>query len=304
MEENNSSNGSKEYTPENTTKRFFRIWKPVLLHQIVLLAASLVTTFFVSMTYFSKNQEVLRKAVNDRGLLMQLSEKLAEIASQYMVLTTALASVVLIIICYRMYHKDQNLRKEKTKSKNGVLQYLLLVGLSICLHYVLNNIIFASNLGAMSQSYQEMQKIFYSPSITMQLLVFGIIAPICEELIYRGLVYNRLREKNSFLKASLLASLIFGAVHGNGVQMLYGFVMGLLFSFLLEKFGTLVAPIFAHVLMNVMSITLTEVGIYNVLIKNEVLLMVTSVLVAGLGAMFFLQISKKPQESNLEILQK
>ena len=125
MEENNSSNGSKEYTPENTTKRFFRIWKPVLLHQIVLLAASLVTTFFVSMTYFSKNQEVLRKAVNDRGLLMQLSEKLAEIASQYMVLTTALASVVLIIICYRMYHKDQNLRKEKTKSKNGVLQYLL-----------------------------------------------------------------------------------------------------------------------------------------------------------------------------------
>lgn len=293
MEQNNPNNESTDYTPENITKRFFRIWKPVLLHQIVLLAASLLTTLIVSTAYFMKNRDAFRQAMNDRSIVNQLAEKLAGISSQYMVLTTAAASIVLIILCYKMYHKDTLTRNEASKSKNGSIQYLFMAGLCICLHYVLNNIIFASNMGTSSESYSEIQKVVYSPSVGMQLLVFGFIAPVCEEIIYRGLVYKRLREKNSFIKASLLASLIFSMVHGNLVQMLYGFCIGMLLAFLLEKFDNLLAPIAAHILMNVMSIVLTDVGVYNFLIKNEVLLMITSVAAAGIGATFFLGINRK-----------
>lgn len=65
----------------------------------------------------------------------------------------------------------------------------------------------------------------------------GLLAPVGEELIFRGLCYGRLRNRMGVLPAALLCALLFAAVHGNVIQALYAFPMGLAACLLTEKNG-------------------------------------------------------------------
>ena len=42
------------------------------------------------------------------------------------------------------------------------------------------------------------------------------------------------------------------------VQMLYGFILGFTFCYLYEKYGSVKAPVFAHIVSNILSVVLTE----------------------------------------------
>lgn len=294
MKENN--NEQHDINPADNMKRFFRIWKPVIFHQIGLIAASIFMSFIVTLGYYVKHPKTVIEAVGNRAVFERVLETLIKLTDQYALVTTGAASLIVFLICFRMYQKDEKERMittSNTKKKNGSLRYVFLIGLCISIHYVLNNIIFASKIDVTSESYQRVQEMFYAPSLLVQFIVLVLLSPICEELIYRGLVYKRLREKNSFIRAALLSSLIFSVIHGNLVQMFYAFCMGMFLCFLMERFGNLKASMIAHVFMNFLSIVLTEAGIYNYLVNNEQILMITTVATAGIGASFFLAINNK-----------
>ena len=87
----------------------------------------------------------------------------------------------------------------------------------------------------------------YGQGFAVQILVLGISMPTCEELVYRGLVYKRLRYTSPFLGVTLYSSLVFAFTHGNLVQGLYGFIMGMMFCYVYEKYGSVKAPILAHI---------------------------------------------------------
>lgn len=76
-------------------------------------------------------------------------------------------------------------------------------------------------------------------------------APLFEELFFRGALHRHLRARRGFFAAALLSSLIFAALHPQG---LYGIpalaAMGLGFSLLREWRDSLVAPMTAHAINN------------------------------------------------------
>ena len=79
----------------------------------------------------------------------------------------------------------------------------------------------------------------------MQIVAAGVVMPIVEEYIFRGLMYNRMKDYMSANMAMIISSVIFGLYHGNLIQGVYGFVMGLLMIFVYEKYQTMLAPCFA-----------------------------------------------------------
>ncbi|MFV0363949.1 MAG: lysostaphin resistance A-like protein [Suipraeoptans sp.] len=278
---------------KESRKRFFRLWSPVLLHQAGLIAGSFAMTFIVIIIYAMRYPQTIEKAAADQDAMQTLITTLSNITNQYSLFAIGIGSFILIFIFIRMYQKDKNsIPATEVREKNGSVKYLILVGISICVHYVLNNLIFVSEIDKSTESYTQIQELFYSPSIGVQLVVLVLITPICEELVYRGLVYRRLRERSGFIRAGILSSLIFSFVHGNIVQMIYAFCVGMLFAYLCEKFNTVIAPIIAHALMNLMSIVLTDVGFYNILVDNTSILMITTIVVSGVGAVLFLYIMK------------
>lgn len=80
-----------------------------------------------------------------------------------------------------------------------------------------------------------------------------LLAPFVEELIYRGVALPRLMAKYPPAVALLLGCLAFGLLHWTGgfwYVLLVGLVAGGLFSWLRLQLGNLIAPIAAHLALN------------------------------------------------------
>lgn len=77
-----------------------------------------------------------------------------------------------------------------------------------------------------------------------------ILAPIIEELMLRGIMFNRLRYGLPFAISNLIQAAVFGIYHWDIVQGLYAFGIGLLLGYIYERTRTLLAPIIVHVFIN------------------------------------------------------
>ncbi len=127
----------------------------------------------------------------------------------------------------------------------------------------LNNFIKLMNLAMYSQAYQEAAESLYSVPFIVQVVGLGVFVPIAEELLFRGVLYQRLKiMANNKAMAMLWSALLFAAFHGNLVQALYGFIAGVVFVWLYEEYGSIKAPIVAHICMNIVSIVLTQYDVF------------------------------------------
>lgn len=106
-------------------------------------------------------------------------------------------------------------------------------------------------------SFEESSSLIYSSHIVVQILVTSIAAPLVEELLFRGIVYKRLRTIMNITPAMIISAALFGLVHGNMVQFIYAFLIGLIFAFVYEKFKTIWAPIILHASANLLSVIIT-----------------------------------------------
>lgn len=77
-----------------------------------------------------------------------------------------------------------------------------------------------------------------------------IVAPLCEEVVFRGYLYPVLKKFNGPWLGAFVSALIFSAAHGSLVALLPLFIFGLMLVFLYEWSGSIWAPIAAHFLFN------------------------------------------------------
>ncbi|WP_394348166.1 CPBP family intramembrane glutamic endopeptidase [Saccharicrinis carchari] len=82
-----------------------------------------------------------------------------------------------------------------------------------------------------------------------------LIAPIMEELIFRGVIFKLLKENYSFWISVIISSMLFAGVHFNFSDLSFLFVYGILFCWVYDKTKSLWAPIVLHVLINFYSQT-------------------------------------------------
>lgn len=92
-------------------------------------------------------------------------------------------------------------------------------------------------------------------------LVFGvIIAPIMEEITFRGLLLQRVRGYGERF-AMVVSGVFFGTFHGNLTQMLYAFLLGMLFAYVTLRTGRLRMAILLHMLINFVGIIVAQQAI-------------------------------------------
>ena len=90
-----------------------------------------------------------------------------------------------------------------------------------------------------------------------------VIAPIGEELFFRGVLFRALRDRHGFWVGAVGSSIGFGLIHfipGSAIDaallMTVMFFTGIALCFIYERRRTIVAPIAAHVTFNVIGIVL------------------------------------------------
>ena len=82
------------------------------------------------------------------------------------------------------------------------------------------------------------------------LLLYGVISPFVEELVFRGFLYGRMRVYMPKMWAVLVSPLLFGIYHGNMVQGVYGFLMGILFTLVYDRYKNFYLSVIMHVIVN------------------------------------------------------
>lgn len=96
-------------------------------------------------------------------------------------------------------------------------------------------------------------------------LMMAIIAPLCEELFWRGGVF-RVLKRFGFIPAALVSSLLFALMHRGVGGIIYAILSGMIFSYLTFSTGSTLSAIILHVANNTVALLLTSDQIITLII--------------------------------------
>lgn len=293
-------------------KRFWNIWGPILIKWGIGMVVGIVVMAALMMTYMKthyQSQAALEALMADQNKLMAFYEKILNKYIDYTTWVEGLTALVTIPVMAMMYHGDR--KKEKKAGvvpdkKAPLWKYPAVIVMALAMSLGLNNLIIIGNLSSMDASYKTTMNAMYSAPLVIQILCLAVLVPICEEYVFRGLFFRRLERGSSFVYAMIYSSVVFGLLHVNMVQILYGFVLGLMLAYVYEKYGSLRAPAAAHMAMNLLSVLATKYGLYNWMIKDRMRIGVITVVCAAVASTMFVLIQrieekpiKKTENENL-----
>jgi membrane protease YdiL (CAAX protease family) len=163
------------------------------------------------------------------------------------------------IVVFSIWLKKQKksgdilVKANKLNAKGIVLILILGVCIQISLSIILTVI---SNLRPdWFDGYGELIESLGMGNTFISFLYVGLVAPIAEELIFRGVTFNKARKYMPFLAANFVQALLFGIYHMNLIQGLYAFAMGLSFG-LIRRAYSLIGAILLHMAVNIAGMTL------------------------------------------------
>ncbi|WP_305514562.1 MULTISPECIES: type II CAAX endopeptidase family protein [unclassified Methanobrevibacter] len=145
-----------------------------------------------------------------------------------------------------------------------ILNIFLSYGMLYLADFILN--IFTVNFSMASYSI-----------LSSSLLTIVVVAPISEELIFRGVFLNRLKLFIPLMFSVLVSSVFFASLHSFG-SIFSAFIFAICVSILYLKTDNIVVPIFAHFLNNLFAEIIIVLDSSNVLFNNTLVIIVMSIL--------------------------
>lgn len=281
---------------ESVLKKLWRIAYPVLTYFGITNLISVVATMammFIGMIVL--------------GIRSQ--QDLTDLAMQQVMAITGLGGLVSIPILTLFLKQDQKRRVSgqyeyhkapERKISPQIVLGMILMGMG--LSQVLNDLILLSGLNDVFPGYSQLgEQIYTGQSPILMLTVAVIIAPIAEELVFRGLVQMRIRDYLGPIAGIVISAICFGIYHGNMIQFIYAGILGLFLSFGMEKSQTVLVPIVGHMVANFwsmagLSVVTSFIGDNKTYIAVVDIVMVL-IFLSGLSLMGFKGKKKKTQDT-------
>lgn len=234
---------------ESVIRKFWRIIYPALIYlgiSVLVSVAATMAIMFIGMFVLGISNP----------------QDLADISMQQVIAITGLSALVAIPIMALLMRRDERRRVSgayeihKAPEKKVTFKIILgtmFMGVGLC--QVLNDLITLSGLNEIFPHYAQMEaQVYEGNSIWMVLLVVAVIAPVAEELVFRGLVMMRIRDYMGPVAGILLSALGFGLYHGNMVQFIYAGIIGIFLGYTMEKSQSVLVPIIGHMMANLWSV--------------------------------------------------
>lgn len=121
---------------------------------------------------------------------------------------------------------------------------------AICASLGLNVLFALTGFAEASAAYQKVAGRQYGVAFGVGLLLYGVISPLAEEVVFRGVIYNRMRRLFGRAVGIVASGLLFGVMHGNLVQGVYGACMGMLMAYVYERQDSFFWPVLFHAAAN------------------------------------------------------
>lgn len=240
------------------------IW-PVLVGIGQFLIVAILSLMFMQsqvnqmkLAYPSESEEQIIERVNQ----MDLSVPLNDYMESHMIYIVLINFLIFIPILVHQYHK---LKQNKAKQKSSFSIFGILSPIAFCL-------VFHIPLIGMGVHYEVTESSYF----WILILSEGIIGPILEEYLFRGVVYHKLKELYTTKNAMIYCTILFALFHDNLLQIVFALLLGTILISLYEKYQDIKMPILFHSIVNLISLLLIP-HLQNMHIIFTVIIFIVSV---------------------------
>ncbi len=207
---------------------------PVLLYALLYLANFIILYFFIAIEKIS-NMSYLNEALTNTAYIGTLiGEGL-----------TVLILFILFIFTSKGLIKRCNFKKINSNKLPMIICLTTSLSLFSILFVILTESFFPSyqtvenTMNAARNSYVEM-------------LVVLLIGPIFEEIIFRGAIFSVLKNNMPLIPAIIIQAILFGLLHGNPLQGIYAFFLGIVLCLIYLYTGSILGDILCHIIFNIL----------------------------------------------------
>ena len=229
---------------------------PLLVYEAVSIAVSGLASSLLMIIHHKEISAVGNYAESVSLLMEYLYKNYVYIAA-----VTGLLTLPLLLLFMK---KDRQREQEagiyvRYSAVSPVLYLLPFFAGAFGSLFVNHFLMFSGLMELLYGTYEETAELLFQGQLWIELLVEGMLIPVVEECIFRGLIYRRLRWISGPKAALWISALFFGLFHGNLLQAIYAGILGVLFALLYERFQSLWAAILAHAGGNLLSLAVSEV---------------------------------------------
>lgn len=217
----------------------------IIITSFISLLYQMMIGFYLGFGYFTG---MLSSA---NGLYGQLQEYLTQ---DVMYTISVIALTIWGLLSFFWYQSET--RGELGIPKKGfisrkTLTLFLLLGLGCQFFFSGMMSLLQSGFPELFKSYNETINTLVGGKLYIVILYTVIVAPVAEELVFRGVVLHKARKVLPFLGANLLQATYFGIYHQNVIQGIYAVLIGFLLGMVCRKYHSVYASILLHMLVNV-----------------------------------------------------
>lgn len=238
--------GGSAPVPENERRAIKRNYSTVFFELLVHNFGSIVLAniIFIAMMLFGYESRYNA----DDTLIVDIPYNIA-------------ASLPSVIFCIGIFLFDKSLGRKKTAdyfrsdkiSSGAVFAFFGMVMLFYSVGIIAEDIVisgfFAAGYSPIGEEYLTDAELSV-PYLIWDLFLTAVLPPIAEELMFRGVVLRRFCTVSQ--RFGIFASaLIFGMMHGNLMQGVMGFFVGLVLGYAAVKTGSLILPAAGHMFINI-----------------------------------------------------
>ncbi|MDY3908685.1 MAG: CPBP family intramembrane glutamic endopeptidase [Eubacterium sp.] len=231
------------------------------LYLVIELASltllSFILSFIVMVAGIQLGMFSADQMQNFQGVLAKLIQYIQQ-GNPLMILNFVQELITLACFGLWYYFREKKYQyRPNYKKAFSIKNVLSIAGIAFLGQYALNLLmilVYFVMPGIFAQ-YVDLMKNLEINAANPVLMIFcvGIFGPLVEEVLFRGMVFGKLRRVFSFWPAALISGAIFGLYHMNLVQGIYAGVFGIILAYVFEKTETIWGCYLLHALFNLSS---------------------------------------------------
>ncbi len=236
-------------------KNIFKSIATAIMYFFIYFAAQIAVTLIISIILMAKLSAEFYQS--DLSIdINVLNDRLAEEILKNAMLIVLISGVVFLIVILLIYL----IRKENVLKQLDLRKIRFIGIIPLILSGIFLNVFFTGLMSYIPipeiyiESYVESYSIVEQGSFLISIISTLVIAPIVEEIVFRALVYGKLKKGMPKVVAAIISALLFAFMHGNIIWGIYTFILGIILVWIYEKFKSLTANIIVHFSFNLVGV--------------------------------------------------
>jgi membrane protease YdiL (CAAX protease family) len=195
--------------------------------------------------------------------IVRITEELIRAVSPLSPVITILSVAVTVPFYFLIYRNRKQDRLAFVSVRGiGAVSIPVLVIFAVSMNFLIDWLLSLASqvrfLSPLFERYDQLAQYITGGSFVLSLLAVGIIGPIFEEILFRGLIFGELRKITTVRAALFIQAALFGICHFNVIQSSYAFVIGILIGFVYYRSNSIIAPMIVHIAINSSTVILGQ----------------------------------------------